>query len=62
MAIETEKLRSDFYLRLTVITLECPPLKDRKEGFTTLSRYYISYHFDREVLLLIRDDDLMDER
>lgn len=41
-AIETGKLRSDFYYRLAVVTLECPPLRDRKEDIITLSEYYIN--------------------
>ncbi len=41
-AIETEKLRSDFYYRLAVVTLECPPLRKRKEDIITLSWSYIN--------------------
>lgn len=41
-AIETEKLRSDFYYRLAVVTLECPPLRKRKEDILTLSWSYIN--------------------
>ncbi|MDP4104162.1 MAG: sigma 54-interacting transcriptional regulator [Bacillota bacterium] len=41
-AIETEKLRSDFYYRLAVVTLECPPLRKRKEDIITISWNYIN--------------------
>jgi arginine utilization regulatory protein len=40
-AIETEKLRSDFYYRLAVVTIDCPPLRSRKEDITTLSWSFI---------------------
>jgi arginine utilization regulatory protein len=40
-AIETGKLRSDFYYRLAVVTLECPPLRDRKEDIIPLARFFL---------------------
>lgn len=40
-AIENETLRSDFYYRLAVITLECPPLRKRQEDIITLSMSFI---------------------
>lgn len=41
-AIETEKIRSDFYFRLAVVTIECPPLRDSKEDIITLAMYFIT--------------------
>lgn len=41
-AIETEKIRSDFYYRLAVITIKCPPLRDRPEDIITLAKHYIT--------------------
>ncbi|WP_042350631.1 sigma-54 interaction domain-containing protein [Bacillus massiliigorillae] len=41
-AIENEKLRSDFYYRLAVVTLESPPLRKREGDILTLSWHYIN--------------------
>ncbi|MDA3789438.1 MAG: sigma-54 dependent transcriptional regulator [Desulfobacula sp.] len=39
-AIEEEKFREDLYFRLKVVTMELPPLRDRRDDITSL----ISYH------------------
>ncbi len=57
-AIETEKLRSDFYYRLAVVTLKCPPLRDRKEDIITLSRFYITKY---NKILGRKIDDISEE-
>jgi arginine utilization regulatory protein len=41
-AIDTKSLRSDFYYRLAVVTLEIPPLRGRGDDIITLSWHYIN--------------------
>ena len=41
-AIANEQLRSDFYYRLAVVTIKCPPLREREEDIITLARHYIT--------------------
>ncbi len=40
-AIADEKFREDLYFRLKVVTLELPPLRDRRDDITSLILYYM---------------------
>ncbi|OGW41750.1 MAG: hypothetical protein A2010_16590 [Nitrospirae bacterium GWD2_57_9] len=40
-AVKQATFREDLYYRINVITLQIPPLRDRKEDIQSLSRYYL---------------------
>jgi len=47
-ALEEERFREDLYYRLKVVTIEVPPLKDRKEDIPLLIDYFL-FRFSREM-------------
>jgi two-component system response regulator AtoC len=46
-AIATGKFRADLYFRLSVISLDVPPLCERREDIPLLSKYFIAKYRDR---------------
>ncbi|MBU8849070.1 MAG: sigma-54 dependent transcriptional regulator [Desulfobacterales bacterium] len=57
-AIKEEKFREDLYFRLKVVTLELPPLRDRREDINSLISYYMA-KFSKE--LKIDNPDIQKE-
>jgi transcriptional regulator with PAS, ATPase and Fis domain len=46
------KFRQDLYYRLGVVTLEIPPLRDRREDIRELAEYFLKTHVpDRKIIL-----------
>lgn len=46
-AIKNDRLRSDLFYRLNVITFQLPDLKDRQGDVEYLTRYYVDYFNDK---------------
>ena len=45
--VKDGQFRQDLYYRLSVVTLEVPPLRERKEDIPALARSYIGFHQPR---------------
>jgi DNA-binding NtrC family response regulator len=43
-AVKTNAFREDLYYRINVISLEIPPLRDRKEDIRSLVSFYLTYY------------------
>lgn len=46
-AVADKHFRQDLYYRLSVVTLEVPPLRDRREDIPALARSYVDFHRGR---------------
>jgi len=51
--IEAGRFREDLYYRLRVVTLNIPPLRDRKEDIPVLSRHFITQFIEKNKMLPI---------
>ncbi|WP_432666896.1 sigma 54-interacting transcriptional regulator [Wukongibacter baidiensis] len=66
-AIENSRLRNDLYYRLSTVSMELPPLRERKEDIPILAEYFINklskMYFknitkvSKEVLIIFREYD-----
>lgn len=56
-AIEKNQLRRDLFYRLGVVTIDLPPLRERKEDIPLLSKNFI-LNFNRKLLKNVRDIDI----
>ena len=53
--------RADLYYRLSIVCIECPPLRNHREDIPELARTFIRSHMDKTGVALERvDDDIFD--
>jgi len=46
-AVEEKRFRDDLFYRLSVITIQLPPLRERKEDILLLANHFFKIHLDR---------------
>lgn len=58
--IETGKFRQDLYYRLRVVTLDIPPLRERKDEIAILARIFVDHHCREHGLNPVKISDKTD--
>lgn len=56
-AIEKDKFRSDLFYRLAVVSIDLPPLRERKEDIKELTKYFIKEFSEKENIIINSFDE-----
>ena len=56
-AVADGAFRADLYYRLSIVCIECPPLRNRREDIPELARFFIRAHMERTGVSLERVED-----
>lgn len=56
-AIDNDKFRSDLFYRLAVVSVDLPPLRERKEDIKDLTKYFVKEFSEKENISINSFDD-----
>lgn len=58
-AIDNDRFRSDLFYRLAVVSVDLPPLRERKEDIRELTKYFVKEFSEKEDITIYSFDDVI---